>query len=402
MTLSSPTQATGKISAGNWPIMALGFRPFYLGAAIFAVLALPLWLGWYSGALSVQPAMNGFTWHMHEMIFGFAPAVIAGFLLTAVRNWTGRPTPTGTALAGLFLLWIAGRVLLLTGPLPLAAIVDLMFLPAVGVAVAIPIWKSRNKRNFKVLAIIAALTIANLTFHLSNLNILPNVLVITAYKLALDIIAILIAIMGGRVIPAFTSNALPTANVRRDPRVEFVAIGSLIVIAIAGLLSPWWAMPRGVWIVILALGALSHLIRVALWEPHRTVSAPLLLMLPVAYAWLPLSLVLRMLAEFGVVPMPTAVHALTIGAMSSLMLAMMVRSALGHTGRPLLASAAEILAFSLLQLSAIVRVFAYSIPAEFYRSAVMAAGAMWTAAFAIFLAAYWPVLTRRRVDGRPG
>jgi uncharacterized protein involved in response to NO len=306
------------------------------------------------------------------------------------------------ALAGLFLLWVAGRILILTGPLPVAAAVDRLFLPAVGVAVATPIWQSRNKRNFKVVVIVAALTIANLAFHLANMNVLPNVPVITTYKLALDIMTLLIAIMGGRVIPAFTINALPTANVRCDSRIEFVAIGSLIMITIAGVLSPWWTMPKGMWIVILATAALSQSIRLALWAPHRTISQPWLLMLPIAYAWLPLSLALRMLAEFGVVPIAIAVHALTIGAISSLMLAMMTRSALGHTGRPLLAGAAEIGAFSLLQLAAIIRVFAGSIPAEFYRYAVMTAGAMWTVAFAVFLTAYWPILTRRRVDGRPG
>lgn len=400
--MSSQAHSFGKTNMDDWPLLALGFRPFYLGAAVFAVLALPLWLGWYAGFFSASPAMSGLTWHIHEMIFGFASAVIAGFLLTAVRNWTGRPTPTGMALAGLFILWVAGRILILTGPLPVAAAVDLMFLPAVGVAVAIPIWQSRNKRNFKVLVIIAALTIANLAFHLANMSVLPYVLVNTAYRLALDIITVLIAIMGGRVIPAFTINALPTANVRRDSRIEFVAIGSLIVITIAGVLSPWWTMPKGMWVVILATGALSHSIRLALWAPNRTIAQPLLLMLPVAYAWLPLSLALRTLAEFGVAPTATAVHALTIGAISSLMLAMMTRSALGHTGRPLLAGVAEIGAFSLLQLAATIRVFAGSIPAEFYRNAVLTAGVMWTVAFAVFLTAYWPILTRRRIDGRPG
>ena len=395
-------QIVGKLKLGDWPLLALGFRPFYLGAAAFAVFALPLWLVWYAGYFSAMPAMNGVTWHMHEMIFGFAPAVIAGFLLTAVRNWTGLPTPTGKALAGLFLLWLAGRILILTGPLPVASVVDLIFLPAVAVAIAIPIWQSRNKRNFKVLAIIAALTLANLVFHLANMHVLPYLLVSTAYKLALDIITLLIAIIAGRVIPAFTSNALANANIRRDSRIEFVAIASLIAITLAGVLSPWWTIPKTVWIVILAMGALSHSIRLALWAPHRTVSEPLLLMLPVAYAWLPLSLALRMLAESGMVPTGMAIHALTIGAMSSLMLAMMTRSALGHTGRPLLAGAAETSAFSLLQLAAITRVLAGSIPAEFYRHAVMASGAMWALAFAIFLIAYWPILTRRRIDGRPG
>ncbi len=400
--MSSQADKFDKANLANWPLLALGFRPFYLGAAVFAVLSLPLWLGWYAGFLSASPAMGALAWHMHEMVFGFAPAVITGFLLTAVRNWTGRPTPTGLALAGLFIVWVSGRILMLTGPLPVAAAVDLMFLPAVGVAIAIPIWQSRNKRNFKVLVIIVALTIANLAFHLANLQVIPYALLKPSYELALNIITILIAIMGGRVIPVFMTNAMPNASVRSDSRIEIIAIGSLIAIAAMGLVSPWWTMPKGIWIVILTAGALSHSIRLALWAPHRAISQPLLLMLPIAYAWLPLSLALRLLAEFGLVPAAAAVHALTIGAMSSLMLAMMTRSALGHTGRPLLAGAAEISAFSLLQLAAVFRVFAGSLPVELYRGAVLISGAMWTVAFGVFLIAYWPILTQRRIDGRPG
>jgi uncharacterized protein involved in response to NO len=402
LMMSNKVNTFSKAYLGDWPLFALGFRPFYLGAAVFALLAMPVWLALYAGLPMPTQAMSGLTWHMHEMIFGFAPAVIAGFLLTAVRNWTDRPTPTGWALASLFLLWVSGRILMLTGPLPVAAAVDLMFLPAVGVAVAIPIWQSRSQRNFKVLVIILALTIANLAFHLANLQVIPYALLKPSYELALNIITILIAIMGGRVIPVFMTNAIPTASVRSDSRIEIVAIGSLVTIAAMGLISPWWTMPKGIWIVVLAASALSHSIRLSLWAPHRAISQPLLLMLPVAYAWLPLSLALRLLAELALVPAAAAVHALTIGAMSSLMLAMMTRSALGHTGRPLLAGPAEIGAFTLLQLSAIVRVFAGSIPAELYRIAVLTAGTMWTVAFGVFLIAYWPILTRRRIDGRPG
>ena len=400
--MSSQAQILGKAAAGDWPFLALGFRPFYLGGALFAVLALPLWLAWYTGFLAASPGINGLTWHIHEMIFGFAPAVIAGFLLTAVRNWTGRPTPTGKSLAGLFLLWVAGRILMLTGPLAIAAAVDLAFLPALGVAVAIPIWRSRNRRNFKVLAILAALATANLVLHLANLGALSNGLLSTSYEFALDIIVILIAIMGGRVIPAFTSNAIPAANVRTDSRIEWVAIASVVTIAAAGVSGAWWTIPKGVLTGLLAVGALSHSIRLALWAPHRTYSQPLLLMLSVAYAWLPISLAFRMLAELGVVPAAAGVHALTIGAMSSLMLAMMARSALGHTGRPLLAGTAEISAFLLLQLAAFIRVVAASFPTESYRYAVLTAGIMWSIAFGIFLIAYFPILTRQRIDGRPG
>lgn len=384
------------------PILALGFRAFYLLAAIFAVSALPLWLGFYTGTFTFQGALPAMIWHSHEMIFGFAPAVMAGFLLTAVRNWTGQPTASGLALAGLASFWIAGRVLLLTGPLPAAAIVDVMFLPAIAIAIAVPIWKSRNTKNFKLLGIVTALALLNVLFHLANLNLLPQSMLRSFLLLALDVVALLLAIMGGRVIPAFTNNAIQGANARTDRRVEIVAIGSLLLIVVLEVVSLWWQIPDSVWIVLLGAATVSHTIRLALWAPHRTVKQPLLLMLPVAYAWLPISFSLGALAALDIVPSGIVVHALTIGAMSGLMLAMMTRSALGHTGRPLSAGWAEISAFAALQLAAIVRVFGTVLAPDFYRNVVIASGTLWTLAFTAFLIAYWPILTRPRIDGRAG
>lgn len=384
------------------PVLALGFRPFYLLAAMFAVIALPLWMGSYTGVLQFAGSMPGLTWHTHEMIFGFAPAVIAGFLLTAVRNWTGRPTPTGKPLAGLALLWVLGRVLMFTGPLPLAAAVDLAFLPAIGIAIAVPIRQSRNTRNFKVLAIIAALTLTNALFHLASLGMLPATLLATAPVLALDVIALLLAIMAGRVIPAFTNNAIRTANARSDRRIEIVAVGSLVLIALLHVAAPWLPVSKTGWAVLYGIAAIAHTLRLALWMPQRTIRQPLLLMLPVAYAWLPISLALAGFASVGVVPRAIPTHALTVGAMSGLMLAMMTRSALGHTGRPLVAGWGEISAFVLVQVAALVRVCGTHLAPEFYRHAVTASGTLWTLAFGVFLFVYWPILTRPRVDGRPG
>lgn len=400
--MTSRARARDGSSLIDVPVLALGFRPFYLAAAIFAVVALPMWIGTYTGMWVIGDGLTGLVWHTHEMIFGFAPAVMAGFLLTAVRNWTGRPTATGTMLAGLVILWIIGRVLMLTGPAPVAAVVDLMFLPAIGVAIAVPIWQSRNTRNLKLLTIIAVLALVNALFHLANLNVLPAAMLATATALALDVITILLAIMGGRVIPAFTNNALRTANARHDRRVEIVAIGSLILIALLDILSLWWHVPASVWIVCLGTAAVSHAIRLALWAPHRTVKQPLLLMLPVAYAWLPISFALGVLVHLGTIPRAIPVHALTIGAMSGLMLAMMSRSALGHSGRRLSAGWAEITAFVAIQLAALVRVFGALLVPAFYRNAVIMSGTLWTLAFAVFLMAYWPILTRRRIDGQPG
>ena len=158
---------SSKMSA--MPLLALGFRPLYLVAAIFAIAAVPLWVLSFLGETQTGNYLRGLTWHSHEMIFGFAPAVIAGFLLTAVRNWTGRPTPTGAPLAALVMLWLFARILMQTGPAAIAAFVDILFLPALGIAVAIPILRSRNARNYKVLAVLAVLTLANIGYHLASL-----------------------------------------------------------------------------------------------------------------------------------------------------------------------------------------------------------------------------------------
>jgi uncharacterized protein involved in response to NO len=223
-----------------------------------------------------------------------------------------------------------------------------------------------------------------------------------ALTAALDVFTILMAIVGGRVIPAFTANAVASAKPRHVKSVEIVALGSLVLILAADIMDYWFSLTSAAWVILLALAAVAHGIRLSLWQPHRTRHNPLLWMLPVAYGWIPISLAFRVLAQISVLPATAAVHALTLGAISGLMLAMMTRSALGHTGRDLRAGWTEISAFLLIQVAAVIRVGATLIPAEFYRGAVVFSGVMWSLAFAIFSLRYWPVLTRPRVDGRPG
>lgn len=384
------------------PLLALGFRPFYLVAAIFAVAAVPLWVLSFLGETQTGNYLHGLTWHSHEMIFGFAPAVIAGFLLTAVRNWTGQPTPTGTPLAGLVILWLVARVLMLSGPANIAAVIDILFLPTLGVAVAIPILRSRNTRNYKVLAVLAVLTLTNVLYHLANLNLIPTGFARVSMTAALDVIAILIAIVGGRVIPAFIGNAVKDSNPRRSVSVEIVSVGALVAILIIGVMAPWAPVSIGVWFALFVVAALGQGVRLLLWQPFRSRGKPLLWMLPAAYAWLPVSLLLRALELQSIVPSGAAIHAFTVGVIASLMIAMMTRSALGHSGRPLVAGPAEIGAFVLLQLSAVVRVLAASVLPGAYREAMIVAGVLWMLAFVVFLIRYWPILTRPRIDGKPG
>ncbi len=386
----------------EWAVFALGFRPFYLLAALFAAAALPLWAAVYTGAVHLNGYLAGVAWHSHEMLFGFATAVIAGFLLTAVRNWTGLPTPSGPALAALAAAWVLARVLAVTGPGPAAAIVDTAFLPALGLALALPIWRSRNTRNAKILVVLAALALLNGVCHLAYLEVLPAGSASVATRLALDLITLLMAIVGGRVIPAFTANAVPGAGPRRIAAVEYVSFATLLAIPAAALIGTRYPLPAPAWIVLLAAAALAQTVRVLLWRPVRTRGNALLAMLPVAYGWIPLSLALRALAHAALVPVAAATHALTIGAMSSLMLAMMMRSALGHTGRTLVAGRCECGAFVLLQLAAAVRVIGAAVPGLPYRATALGSAVLWSLAFAVFLFRYWPILTRPRIDARPG
>ncbi len=402
MTLLTQAQNDKQSGRTELPLLALGFRPFYLLAALFAVTALPLWIMVYSGVAQMDGYLMGAAWHSHEMLFGFAAAVIAGFLLTAVRNWTGLPTLAGAPLGALAAIWVFARVLSISGPGGLAAVVDTTFLLALGLAIALPIRRSENTRNLKILVVVCALASLNLVQHFAYLGSLPAKWASASTQLALDLITLLMAIVGGRVIPVFTANAVVHARPQRFLPLEFLCFGTLLFILAADAAAVWRSLPSWLWVSLLAAAALAHGIRLALWQPLRTKGNGLLAMLPLAYGWIAVALALRALSYLEVVPATAATHALTIGAMSSLMLAMMMRSALGHTGRPLVAGRAEYIAFALVQLAAVVRVLGATVTGLPYRETAVVAGVLWSLAFAVFLIRYWPILTRPRIDGRPG
>ena len=381
-------------------LLALGFRPFYLLAASLAVVGMSLWLLTYTGKAQFGTYLQGVFWHSHEMFFGFIVAAMTGFLFTAVRNWTGLPTPAGAMLGAIALLWILARVLFLGAPATLAVAFDLAFLPVVTAGVAIPILRSRNQRNYKILGILVALCVLHFIFHLALAGELPAWLSRTSLLAAIDTVVILFAVVGGRVIPAFTRNAVPGSDPVHKPWLEVCAFGLLVLIAVMTLLSGSMVLAPWVPVTVLLLAAMAHLLRLAYWQPQRTLSSPLLWMMPVAYSWLPLALLLRGLSSFAIVVPGTWIHALTAGALSSLIVAMMMRSTLGHTGRKLIASRADIAAFLLLQVAAILRVVAGM--TDNYRAVVIASGVVWILAFVVFLSRYAPMLLRPRVDGRPG
>jgi uncharacterized protein involved in response to NO len=364
-------------------LFALGFRPLYLLAGAYAALAVPLWAAQYLGWL---PGANPL-WHAHEMLFGYAFAVIAGFLLTAVRAWTGRPTPTGAALAGIAALWVAARVLALFS-LAAAAVAGMLFAIAVAWGIGKPLLASGNRRNYFFIALVLALGAAGILFqHAARL----------ALTLGLDVVLFVIAVMAGRVVPMFTNNGVPGAKATRQPLLERAALGSVLaLIACDALGLDAAAAP-----VALAAAAL-HAARLALWDPLRALAKPIVWILHLSYAWLVAHLALRGLAGFGLAPAALATHALTIGAIGGLTLGMMTRTSRGHTARPLVAGAAEVAAYVMVQLAAATRVLVPLAVPEFYVAAVIGSATLWSAAFAAFTLAYIPVLTRPRLDGKPG
>jgi uncharacterized protein involved in response to NO len=380
----------------DFALWRLGFRPFYLLASIFAAVSILLWIGEYAGVLP-NVYLRDPVWHAHEMLFGYTIAVIVGFLFTAGRNWTGQPTPTGALLAGYALLWLAGRLVVLT-PYPVtAAVVNAAFPIASAAGLAVPLARSRNRRNYFFVALLVLLGLVTLAVHLARLGIvtLPQR---ASLQVGLDAVLFIVAVMGGRVIPMFTNNGIPGLRATRNTSVEKLALGGLLLLLASDLLAaPAWA------IAALAIAvAIAHAVRWWLWQPLRTTSAPLVWVLHAAYAWVVVYLVLRALAEWGMIAPPLATHALTIGVIGGMTIGMMTRTARGHSGRPLVADGFEVACYLLVQLAAIVRVFGGIALPDFYRASVVISGLCWSAAFALYAVRYWPILTRPRLDGKPG
>lgn len=388
--------ADGQVPPEPFALWQLGLRPFYLLASAFASLSIGLWAAQYAGWLT-RPYLDGPMWHAHEMIFGFALAVIAGFLLTAVRNWTGQPTPSGGTLMALVGLWIAGRVLLLTPFAVTAAAIDTLFPVAVALGIGLPLVRSGNRRNYMFIGLLLAMAALDLTEHLARLRVI-DLTERYAVQGALDVVLLIVTVMGGRVIPMFTSNGVRGSQPRRNAVIERLAPASAVALLVADLLPvPTWAL-----VAVLVLGAFVQAVRVWLWRPWQTLRVPLVWVLHAGYLWIPLHLGLRALAEAGALATPIATHALTAGAIGMLTIGMMTRTARGHSGRPLTADRYEVAAYTLVGIAAITRVFLPLVVMSAYRDAVIASAFMWSLAWAIYAVRYWPILTRPRVDGKPG
>jgi uncharacterized protein involved in response to NO len=396
MLNNAPVQPEAPPIATGLALWNLGFRPFFLLASLFSAFSVLLWTVQFSGYLP-SAYLQGPVWHGHEMLFGYTTAVIAGFLLTAVRAWTNEPTPTGVPLMVLAAIWVCGRILVLTPFAMTSAVVNAAFPAAVAVAIAIPLWRSRNVRNYFFVGLLVLMGVLILAVHLAlqgRFELSPRL----GVQLALDVVLFIMVVMGGRVIPMFTNNGVPGANATRHALVEKFALGTVLLLFAADLLQ----FPHTVIAIIISICALAHGVRLYLWKPWRTFAAPLVWILHAAYAWIVVYLALRGLSALYPPAGSYATHALTVGAIGGLTLGMMTRVARGHTGRPLIADGFELSVFLLIQVAALARVFGGMMLPGLFMVSVQLAGLLWAAAFGLFAIRYWPVLTRPRLDGGPG
>ena len=378
-------------------LFAAGFRPFFLGGALWAAVAVPLWLAMLRGL----PAPGGWppsVWHAHEMLFGYGAAIVAGFLLTAIPNWTGRMPLQGAPLAGLAALWLAGRLGVLLsfwlGPAVTAA-VDLAFPVAFLAVIAREIIAGRNWRNAPMLVAIAALLAGNALIHLEALGLLPSAA--AGERVGVATLAMLIGLIGGRVVPSFTRNWLVktapgTALPAGFGHLDRAALGGMLLALAAFVVVPESRLTA---LAELAAGVLV-LLRLALWRGAATAPEPLLGVLHLGYFWLGSGLML--LGANGMVtlvPGSTALHALTVGAIGTMTLAMMTRATLGHSGRALTATRSTSAMFALVSLAALLRLAA-PFAGTLYPHGLDLAGLAWSAAFVLFVVLHAGALTRRR------
>ncbi|HZD25711.1 MAG TPA: NnrS family protein [Alphaproteobacteria bacterium] len=374
-----------------------GFRPFFLLAGTWALAAIALWLAMLAGRLPLPGEFDLLAWHMHEMVFGYATATVAGFLLTAIPNWTGRLPLQGPSLIGLVALWLAGRLAMAgtvwLGPWATAAL-DLAFLLVLLAAVAREIVAGRNWRNLPVSAVLGLLATANLLFHAGVLE-LANTLSLSI-RLGIGLLVLLIALIGGRVTPSFTRNWLVKRGVERLPASFGHVDRAAMVLAGLGV-AGWVAAPESrVTAVLLLAASLALALRLARWQGHRTLAEPLLLALHLGYAWVPVGFaVLAVSILHPAFPPSSALHALTVGAIGTMTLAVMTRAIRGHTGRPLSADGVTTALFAAITLAVLLRLAAALVP-DWYFVVVDGAGLAWIAAYVLFLVRYGPMLLRPR------
>lgn len=384
----------------TYPLFALGFRPFFLLAGWSALILMLLWNAIYKGEITSVNYFPGSLWHAHEMLLGYSAAVIAGFLLTAVRNWTGQETITGDKLAYLCMLWLYGRVVpFYAGIFPDAfiALVDFAFMPALAWQVAKPILKTGQWRNMLFIVLLLVLALGNALIHAQLLGILSDSTG-SGLQLLVATITVMILVIAGRVFPFFTERALPGMLAMRNQQLDLLAIAA----AVAMFLLLIFGVSGTVLALAAVLAMLLNIMRVSGWYVQRIWYVPLLWVLYTGYGWIILGFALTALAAYSWIASDLAMHAFTLGGIGVLTLGMMARVSLGHTGRALKVTNAIAIAFCLLNSAVILRVLMPIAWQGGIAILIYVATLMWLAAFALFVAVYTPILVAPRVDGNEG
>lgn len=375
----------------------LGFRPFFLGGAIVSICLMSTWLLFLSKGDGVAYYQTSTLWHSHEMLFGFAFAIVAGFLLTAVRNWTNIQTLYSWPLAALFFVWLCARLIVFLPDLPnwLIAGVDLSFAPLLAFSIAVPVIRSQNYRNLIFVPILIAFFIANLLIHLDLLGFLKDTKE-AGVHMALFLIITMITIIGGRVIPFFTERGVSGVSCKRLSFIE----KSIIPLTFIWLITSFTELSVLVVLLSIALG-ISHLVRTWGWFNKAILHTPLVWVLHLGYFFVGLGFLLFAAAKVGFVTQSIATHSFTVGAIGIMTLGMMARVSLGHTGRTLEINQAVKVSFILMGFAAALRIGINLFPFD-YVTTINLSGAIWIVAWLIFVARYTSVLVRPRVDGLYG
>ncbi|WMC10008.1 NnrS family protein [Oceanimonas pelagia] len=386
------------------PLFRLGFRVFFLGGALFSCTAMVLWLLILRDVAVLPGVSNPIWWHAHEMIFGFGLAIIAGFILTAMQNWTGIPGVRGWPLALVSGLWLLPRLLMpLRGELNgLVMVLDLLWLPLVAGFLARPVIQVKQWRNLFFVPLLILMTLLNaLSYYAAHTQ--DWLLAERVFTTAALAIAALIAVMGGRVIPFFTVRATGTDKPAPIPVLEKLVLGSIWLATLGWLVLPRAPLFNGLLAVVLVIAAGANLIRLSRWNYQLTTGIPLLWVLHMGYLFIPLGLLAMAVAilNWGIT-VSLASHWLTAGAMGTVILGMIARVSLGHSGRPLKLKRPMVVAFVLVIAAGLVRALLPMLAPGLTSLAYDVSALTWVIAFGIFCRIYWPILTQARADGRPG
>ncbi len=386
------------------PLWRQAFRPFFLFGALFSLVAMMAWLGWLNGWWQLSPYGGALFWHSHEMLFGFVGAIIVGFLLTAVQNWTGLRATKGGPLILLFLSWGLSRILLLINPEHLTwsiIVLDLSFFVLSALFMANLVVKAGNYRNLFFVPILLLLTYSNLLTHLSVVWKQPDLFQQGIYT-AIMTVTMMIIIVGGRVIPMFTANGTGTQKSLPLPWLEKICIGSGFLLVLVYLTNAFTYISDFLITGLFFLAAIANGFRLFRWRPWVTLNTPLVWSLHLAYAFVPISFILLGLHYAGFsIPFSSGLHGLTAGAMGSMILAMIARVSLGHSGRPLQIHFSVKYAFSFLVAAGLLRISAGLLP-QFYDILLVSAAICWSLAFLLYVVVYLKILITPRADGHPG